>query len=329
MFLSYLLTGAMLLPGWVPGLPALSQLVSARTLSGDELVRIGEIHDVQNHFPEALTYYNQALDSFRARKQRKGEAVVLTKIASISERQGRRQEAAVQVHQALTLFSKTSDSPVHADALFLSGRVSLWLGDREKAATLFGQAKERYRRSQNVQALGSVTLQSGLLKVSDDSSEEGLHEIQQVLDAARSRHDHDQTVAASVALGDANWLLDRMQVAGTQYEQSLSLLEQRPHAAIEAGLRIRLAAINAATGREERGIESAKRAVTLYQSLRDVSGEAAAWGLLATLHQSLGQLPETEEALRRSLSIYRQQALTVHPLRPASPPGVTSPRESR
>src|SRR5262245_66146440 len=113
--------GAMLVPGPMPGLSALSQLVSARTLSGDELVRIGEIHDVQNHFPEALTYYGQALDSFRAHKQRKGEAIVLTKMASISERQGRRQEAAVQVHQALRLFSKTPDSPVHADALFLSG----------------------------------------------------------------------------------------------------------------------------------------------------------------------------------------------------------------
>lgn len=329
MFLSYLLIGAMLLPGSVTGLPALGQLVSARTLSGDELVRIGEIHDVQNHFPEALTYYGQALDSFRARKQRKGEAIVLTKMASISERQGRRREAAVQVHQALTLFSKAPDSPVYADALFLSGRVSSWLGDREGAATLFAQAKERYRRSQNVQALGSVTLQSGLLKISDASSEEGLREIQQVLDDARARRDHEQTVAASMALGDANWLLDRTQVAGTHYEQALMLLEQRPHAAVEAGLRIRLAAVSAATGREERGIESAKRAVTLYQSLRDVSGEAAAWGLLASLHQSLGQLPETEEALRRALSIYRQQAISVHAIRPPIPTAATSPRESR
>ena len=83
MFLSSLLMGAML-SGSLADLSAPSQLVSARTLSGDELVRIGEIHDVQNHFPEALTYYGQALDAFRAHKQRKGEAVVLTKIASIS-----------------------------------------------------------------------------------------------------------------------------------------------------------------------------------------------------------------------------------------------------
>jgi tetratricopeptide (TPR) repeat protein len=276
---------------------------------------------VQNHFPEALTYYDQALSSFRAHKQRKGEAVVLTKIAAIFERQGRREEAAVQIRQALTLFSKTSDSPAHADALFLSARLSLWLGDRKEAAALLQQAQERYRRSKHVQALGSVTLQAGLLKVSDDSPDEGLREIQQVLDDARARRDQGQTLAALVALGDANWILDRTDRAIAHYEQSIALLEQRPEAAIEAKLRIRLAALSNVEGREEQGIESAKRAVTLYQSLRDVSGEAAGWALLAALHWAIGQQQEAEEAQQRALLLYRQRQFMVHAvLSPANLP---------
>jgi tetratricopeptide (TPR) repeat protein len=293
-------------------------------LSGEELMRIGEIHDVQNHFPEALTYYDQALATFRAQKQRKGQAIALTKIASIFERQGRRQEAGVRVRQALELFSKTPDSPVHAEALFLSGRISLWLGDREEAAGLFERAKERYRRMHNVQGLGAVRIQSSLLNVSEGSSDGGLVELQQVLDEARSRRDQDQTLVASVALGDANWILDRTDIASAQYQQSVELLEQRPEVATEARLRIRLAALSSATKREEQGIESAKRAVTLYQSLRDVSGEAAAWALLASLHQALGHASEGEEALRHALAIYRQQPLVVHPVRSAAP-AATSP----
>ena len=329
MFFFSLLLAILVLPNPSPATPASGQPVSARTLSGDELVRIGEIHDVQNHFPEALTYYHQALAAFRTHKQRKGEAVTLTKIASIFERQGKRQEAAVQVNQALTLFAQTPDSPVHGDALFLSGRLTLWLGDREKAAVLFDQAKERYRRSQNVEALGRVTLQAGLLKVSDGSPEHGLREIQQVVDDARAKRDHEQTLAALMALGDANWILDLTEPATVHYEQSLALLEQRPQAAIEAELRLRLAAVHGMTGREEQGIESAKRAVTLHQSLRDVSGEAAAWTLLGALHQGLGQNAEAEEAFRRALGIYRQQGLIVHAMRPAASPPATSPRESR
>ena len=309
--------------------PASGHLIATRTLSGDELVRIGEIHDVQNHYPEALTYYEQALDTFRQQKQPKGEAIVLTKIGSIFERQGRRPEAAARLRQALALFSKSPDSPVYADALYASGRVSLWVGSREEAATLFERAKERYRRSHNIQALGSVTLQAGLLKVSDASSEEGLQDIEQVLNEARTRRDHEQTLAALVALGDANLILGRNQTAVAQYEQSLALLEQRPQAAIEAGLRHRLAALSGVPGWEERGIEFAKRAVTLYQSLRDLSGEAAAWALLASLQEALGHSGEAEEASGRSLAIYRQQAVMVHAIRPSSSMPTIAPKEFR
>jgi tetratricopeptide (TPR) repeat protein len=329
-FLRYLLIVLLVLPCSTTATAIVEgETVSARTLSGDELVRIGEIHDVQNHYPEALTYYQQAVKAFRARKQPQGEAIVLTKIASMFERQNRRREAVDHVSRALTLFAKTPGSPVHADALFLSGRLSLWFGAREDAAPLFEQAKERYRRSRNVQALGSVRIQSGLLKSSDGSVDTGLREIQQALDDARSRRDDEQTLTALIALGDANWMLDRTQPAVAHYEEAVSLLGQRPHPSIEASLHIRLAALSGETDRLENGILSAKRAVTLYQSLRDVSGEAAAWALLASLHQALGRPTEAEDTLSRALALYRQQNAIVHAGGPMSPALATVPPESR
>jgi tetratricopeptide (TPR) repeat protein len=172
-------------------------------------------------------------------------------------------------------------------------------------------------------------LQAGLLKISDASSEKGLLEIQQALNEAQGRQDDEQTLAAIVALGDGNWILDRTEAAGTHYEQALAFLAQRPQATHEAGLRIRLAAISSITRREAEGVESAKRAVTLYQSLRDVSGEAASWALLASLHEALGQRAEADEALRRSLAIYRQLSVTVHAIRPPAPTAATVPKEFR
>ena len=328
--LRYILTTVLILvlPHSACEWPAFGQTGSARTLTGDELVRIGEIHDAQNHYPEALTYYGQALDAFVAQKQRKGEAIVLTKIASIFERQGRRQDAAVHLRRALALFPKTSDSLVYADALYASGRISLWVGSREEAAPRFEQAKEQYRRLHNERALGAVMLQSGLLKVSDGSSEGGLHEIQQVLDAAQARRDDEQTLAAFVALGDADWILERMQSAAAHYEQGLALLAQRPQASSEAALRIRLAALRGAAGRDEEGIEFAKRAVTLCQSLRDVSGEAASWALLASLDEALGKHAEADEALRRSLRLYGQRTVIVHAIG-SGPSSASAPREFR
>ena len=108
---------------------------SVRKLNGDELLRIAEIHDVQNHFPEALTSYEQALESFRASKQRRGEAITLTKTGLIFERQGRREVAVARLREAVALFSKFPDQPTHADALLA---LAAYLRDWDHSRRLVG-----------------------------------------------------------------------------------------------------------------------------------------------------------------------------------------------
>jgi hypothetical protein len=106
------------------------------------------------------------------------------------------------------------------------------------------------------------------------------------------------------------------------------LLVQRPRASLEAGVRMRLAALLGAAGREEEGIALAKRAITLCQSLGDRSGEAASWALLALLDEAQGKRSDAEEALHKSLGLYRQQTVIVHAMGPAAGT-VTAPMESR
>jgi hypothetical protein len=79
------------------------------TLSGHELLRIGTIHDQQEHFPESLTYYNLALSKFREKKQPQGIATTLMKIARIDERQGHLRQAHTSLKEAVSLFAKASD----------------------------------------------------------------------------------------------------------------------------------------------------------------------------------------------------------------------------
>ena len=90
------------------------------------------------------------------------------------------------------------------------------------------------------------------------------------------------------------------------------MVEQRPQAGMEAVLRYRLSVIYGAIGQQEKGIGSAKRAVTLYQSSRDSSGEAASWSLLASLYEALGQHQEADEAGQRALAIFRRRHVVVH-----------------
>jgi len=298
----------------------LQPVSSARTLKGDELLRIGEIHDVQNHFAEALTYYERARESFRATKQRQGEATALTKIGSIFERQGWREHAAEQLRDALALFSKAPASPAHGDALLTLGKVSAWLGSREEAGRLFERAMDRYSRSRNVQGVVLARIQLGLLRISDGLTEEGLLFLEQALKEARNRQDNDQALAALLALGDARWIMDEPDAAKQYYEGALALVEQRPQAGMEAVVRYRMSVIYGAIGQQEKGIGLAKRAVTLYQSSRDSSGEAASWALLASLYEALGQHQEADEAGQRALAIFRQRHVVVHAAGPSENP---------
>lgn len=301
---------------WAFGQPWFLQSVSsARKLNGDELLRIAEIHDVQNHFPEALTYYEQALASFRASKQQRGQAVTLVKIGSIFERQGRREAAAARLQEALSLFSKFPDHPAHADALLALGRVSAWLGSRDEAGRLFEQAIHRFGQSHNLHGVGQAKTQLGLLQISDGRSEEGMRLLETVLQDAQGRHDETQILAALLALGDAQWVLDQLDGARASYRDALMLAEKGLQTRLEADLQRRLSYVYEALGRPEQGIAPAKRALTLYQSLRDPSSEAASWALLATLYRATGQESQGEEATQRALLIHRYQQLMVHAVR--------------
>ena len=290
----------------------LQSVSSARKLNGDELLRIGEIHDVQNHFPEALTYYEQALDFFRAGKQRRGEALALTKIGLILERQGRREDAAARLREAVSLFSKFPAQPAHTDALLALGRVSAWLGDREEAGRLFEQAIQRSGQSRNSHGAGQATIQLGLLHTSDGRTDEGGRLLRQALEDAQGRHDEGQTLAALLALGDARWILDQPDAARSYYQEALVLAEKGLHTRLEADLQRRLAYVYESMHQPERGIAPAKRALTLYQSLHEPAGEAVALTVLASLYRMAGQESQSEEAVQRALMIHRHQQFMVH-----------------
>jgi tetratricopeptide (TPR) repeat protein len=214
---------------------------------------------------------------------------------------------------------KFPESGSRAAALFLPAKVSFWVGPSEDAGRLVALAEKQYGRLGQARAHGSVKILSGLLKVRDAHPDDGFRDIEQVLEDARRRRDDEQTLAALLALGDANFTLERLGPAKSDYDQSLTLVEQRPQAPMEAGLRLRLAALHDLGGRPDLGVDHGRRAVTLFQSLRDLAGEAAAWAVLASLHHMLDQHQEAEEASARALSIYRRQDITVHAIRQSSP----------
>src|SRR2546428_1107094 len=87
---------------------------SPRTLDGDELLKIGDLHEVQNLLQEALPYYQRALAAFRAKKDRRGEAAALVRIGSIHERQGSHAEALAALDAAVPILATGGEDRPHA-----------------------------------------------------------------------------------------------------------------------------------------------------------------------------------------------------------------------
>jgi tetratricopeptide (TPR) repeat protein len=299
----------------LPHSASVEQVSSNSTLTGDELLRIGEIHDHQFHFRETLTYYELALSTFREKKQTRGIATALVKIARVYERQGRIHEAHTAVQEAVSLLTKSSDRLSYAQALSVMGRISARLGHQEEARASLTQATSLFNRLNDRRGWNEASIQLGLLQVSDNFPEQGLSLLQQAREDAHAREDHSQHLAALMALGTAHWLLDHPHEARRFYEAGLRLAEMERNMPVEAALQLRLAYFEGEDGQVSEGIESAKHAIFLSQTLHDTEIEAASTSLLADLYRKMGLMTEAEESEQRALSMYRHRQIHVHGVR--------------
>ena len=297
---------------WAVAPPSAATAPSTATLSGQELLRIGEIHDHQQHFLETLTYYHLALSRFREKKQPRGAATALVKIARVYERQGKVHEAYSSLEEALPILARSPDRTAHAVALLAMGRVAGRLGQQNEARDSLSQAIVLFTRANDARGKNEALVQLGLLQVGDGSAEAGMASLQQAYGDAKTRHDVEQQLTALLSLGDAQGLLDRTTEARANYADGLQLAEEEHHVPLEAKLRFRLAQLDSAEGQLNEGIILGKRALLLSQTLRDNVTEAAVWSLLADLYRKTERESEAEEADKRALAIYRAREIFVH-----------------
>lgn len=285
---------------------------STGTLSGQELLRIGEIHDHQQHFLETLTYYQLALTRFKEKNQPRGAAAALVKMARVYERQGKVHEAYGALQEALPILARSPDRAAHAIALLSMGRVAGRLGQEDEAHDSLTKAVVLFTRVKDARGKNEALVQLGLLQVGDSSADAGVGLLQQAYEEAASRHDAEQQVLALLAMGDARCLLDQTGAARASYEDGLKLAEAEHHVPFEARLRLRLAQLDNSEGHVTEGIALGKRALLLSQTLRDNVTEAAAWSLLADFYRKTERESEAEEATKRALAIYRAREVFVH-----------------
>jgi len=279
------------------------RVASTRGLDGAELIKIGDLHEVQNHLLEALPYYRRALAAFRMKKDRRGEATALVKIGRVQERQGHYAEAYSSLHEAMPLLA--AEDRAQAQAFLSLGRVSEALGQMAEAERAYQESGTRFLRAQERPGYNESLIRLGGLFIAQGRTADGLASLQKALRDAREREDHAQEITILTAMGDNHMKGDDRGAALALYQEGLRLAEVRRDVRAEAGLRVRLARLYEADDRSAEGATFAWRALALYQSLKDRAMEADTWSLLGSLHQEEGNLPLAVEYYERALALYR------------------------
>ncbi|MFZ1762719.1 MAG: hypothetical protein WAT99_07515, partial [Nitrospira sp.] len=245
-------------------------------------------------------------------RQPQGIATTLVKIARIDERQGHLQQAHTSLKEAVALFAKASDRSAHAESLLAIGRVSAQLGLSDESRDALTQAAALFTRVRNARGWNDTMVQLGLLQIAQGENSAGLTTLQQASEEARTRRHVDQQFTATVALGDAHWLLGHTSDAHSAYLDALSLAEAEHHLPFEGMMQLRLARLDGDQASLKDRVAQGKRALQIAQAVHDTAAEAEAWSLLADLYGQLGQATESQDADTHALAIYRNRELSVH-----------------
>jgi tetratricopeptide (TPR) repeat protein len=278
---------------------------SSRALDGDELLRIGDLHEVQHHWQEALPYYQRALAAFREKRIRRGEAEALLKIGHVLERQNRLNEAFASVDESLRVLSRSRDWKMQARTLLQRGQIAEALERWTEALTSYEQAAQVFHRAHDAEGRIKALVKRGALQIRHDQVREGLNLLQGAHQEARDQSLLAEQMAALLWIGEAHLYLEDPDAARRAWEAGLAFalsLQEMKH---EAVFSIRLARLHESAAAYGVARTLAQRALVLSQSMRDRPGQGEALSLLGTIDLDEGDVEKAAAHHQGALELYR------------------------
>jgi tetratricopeptide (TPR) repeat protein len=278
---------------------------SSRALDGEELLRIGDLHEVQHHWQEALPYYQRALVAFREKRVRRGEAEALLKIGHVLERQGRLDEAFASVDESHRVLSRSRDWKMQARTLLQRGQIAEALERWTDALSSYEQAGNMFKRAHDLEGRIKTLVKQGALRVQHDQVGDGLMLLQGAYQEARDQSLLAEQMTALLWIGSAQVHLEDPEAARRSWEDGLALARSLQEMKQESIFSLRLAYLHESAG--EYGVAQflAQRALVLYQSIRDRHGQGEALSLLGTIDLNQGDGDSATAHYQGALELYR------------------------
>ncbi len=287
-------------------LPTIAQTMDTRQAEGDRLLQQGFQQIQTSQFPAALNSFQQALQIYRALKNRQRESAALGNLGLAYQSLGNHTKAIEYAQQYLAIAREIKDHRGEAMALFILGGAYHSLGNYAKAIEYAQQSiaisreiKERLVESSALGNLGSAYASLG-------NHTKAIEYAQQYLAIAREIKDRQGEGSALGIVGSAYRYLGNYAKAIEYAQQYLAIAREIKNRQGEGSALGILGETYRYLGNYAKAIDYTQQYLAIAREIKNRQSEGLALGNLGIAYGSLGNYAEVIEYAQQQLAIARE-----------------------
>ncbi|MEG5032506.1 tetratricopeptide repeat protein [Microcoleus sp. AT3-D2] len=287
-------------------LPVVAQTTDARQAEGDRLLQQGLQHYETGQFPAALNSWQQALQIYRALKNRQREGGALGVLGGTYHSLGNYAKAIEYGQQWLAIAREIKDRPSEGFAMGNLGGAYISLGNYAKAIEYSQQSLAIAREIKNRQMEGVALGYLGGAYISLGNYAKAIEYAQQSLAIAREIKDRQMEGQQLGNLGPAYIFLGNYAKAIEYAQQSLAIAREIKDRYGEGNALGNLGTAYQSLGNYAKAIEYLQQSLAIARERKDRKGEGSALGNLGVAYGALGDYAKAIEYAQLSLAIARE-----------------------
>ena len=293
------------LPPHAP-LPAIAQTTDARKAEADRLLQQGTQQYQTSQFRAALDSWQQALQIYRAIKNRQRESGTLSSLGNIYRALGNYDKAIEYGQQSLAIAREIKYRQGEGVALRNLGIAYLFRGNYDKAIEYGQQSLAIAREIKDRQGEGVALGILGGAHYFRGNYDKAIEYGQQYLAIAHKIKDRPGESEALILLGNAYHSLGKYAKAIEYLQQSLTITREAKYRQGEGVTLGILAGAYLYLGNYDKAIEYMQQQLTIAREIKYRRGEGVALGNLGIAYRSLGNYAKAIEYIQQSLAIARE-----------------------
>jgi CHAT domain-containing protein/lipopolysaccharide biosynthesis regulator YciM len=284
-------------------LPVVAQAIDARSVEADRLMQQGEQQHQTGQFPAALNSWQQALQIYRALKNREGEGRALGYLGHTYRLLGSYAKAIEYLQQSLAIAREIKNRQWEGTALGNLGIAYNSLGNYAQAIEYLQQRLAIAREIKDRRGEGTALINLGNAYQSLGNYAQAIEYAQQSLAIAREIKNRQLEGSVLGNLGLAYNSLGDYAKAIEYLQPSLAIAREIKNRQVEVNALNNLGGAYSSLGNYAKAIKYSQQSLAIAREIKDRQGEGAALNTLAGAYRFLGDYAKAIEYLQQYLAI--------------------------